>query len=118
MIDPVSIFLFLAGAAAAVAVVAFWEEIRSFFIDSFRGLPPHVQKDLKGLVVLARAVDIAITTTLKYYSYNNMTDTWTETKEERPVSAEEVPEHIRKRVETGQQIDITNDFARELNLTL
>lgn len=121
MIDPISIGLwFLAGATVGVAVAVFWQEIREFFIASFKKLPTEIQRDLQGVVALARAIDNIMMTTFKYYSYNQMTQSWNETINTRNINANDVPEHIKMRAQAnqGQDIDITQDVAKELQLKL
>lgn len=119
MIDPVSLLLWMAaGAAVGAAVVIFWEEIRNFFIESFQRLPVEVQQNLQGVVSLAKAVDRAIIKTFKYYSYDQVTQSWSETVETKRINASEVPEHIRNRLKSGNTVDITDEVAKELQLHL
>lgn len=118
MLDPISIGLFLAGAALGVVVIAFWKEIREFFIAVWQKLPENVKQDLKGVVVLAQAIDRAIMTNYHYYSYSVGTNTWNETIVTQSVTSQDIPEHIKQRLKSGNEIDITDDFSRELNLTL
>lgn len=120
MLDPISIGLWLlTGVAVGAAVVLFWDEIRSFFIESFQSLPRDIQRDLQGVVVVAKAIDKVMTrTSLRYYSYNAMTQNWSETIDTKAIRADEVPDHIRNRLRYGDEIDITNEVARELKLHL
>lgn len=117
--EPISMFLWLvAGAAAAGIILAFWDEIRNFFIDSFNRLPQKIQKDLQDFVVLAQAIDRTILSTLEYYSYDRQTQNWSVTTETKSISANDVPEHIRQKLASGNQANITDDLKKELNLTL
>lgn len=119
MIDPISIAFLLAGAVVGAAVIIFWDEIRSFFIESYHNLPKSVQQDLQGVVVIAQAVDRAIIgASFKYYSYNAVTQHWKETVSTKAISADEVPDHIKNRLRQSNTVDITDEVAKELQLNL
>lgn len=119
MIDPISIGIWLlVGAAAGAVVLAFWKEIREWFIKIWHKLPAQLRQDLKGVLAFAQRVDDIIMTSMKYYSYNKGTNDWNETIVSKQVFTNEIPSHIRDRLRGGNQIDITSDLGKELNLTL
>ena len=118
MIDPISIGLILAGIAAGVAVLAFWSEIRDFFKRAWNALPIEITQNLQGVVAVAKMIDGKITTALKYYSYNLETQSWNESIASKVVTTDEIPDHIKQRLQLGHEVDYTNDLAKELKLEL
>lgn len=119
MIDPISIGLFLlAGAVTGAVVITFWKEIREWFIDVWHKLPSQLRQDLKGVLAFVQKIDNIITAAIKYYSYNKGTNEWNETIVSKIVSTNDIPDHIRRRLSEGKELDITNDFRKELDLTL
>ena len=119
MIDPISIGIWLlAGAAVGAAVVIFWKDIREFFIKSWNALPQDVRHDLHGVVAFAQKIDAKMMSMLNYYSYNVGTNEWSETIVTKTITANDIPEHIRNRMQTGQKVNITDDLQKELKLTL
>lgn len=123
MIDPISIGLLIGGAVLGVALVAFWQEIKDWFIKIWHKLPIEVKEDLKGVLAFAREVATntvrnAIMCIMKYYSYNAITNQWNETIVSKQITSNDIPEHIRNRLRQGNEIDITDDLSQELKLTL
>ena len=118
MIDPISIGLILAGIAAGAVILAFWGEIREFFKKAWNALPREITDNLQGVIAIAQAVDGIVTSTFKYYSYDNETESWNETIVSKTVTTDDIPEHIKQRLQTGQEVDFTNDMAKELKLKL
>lgn len=119
MIDPISIGIWLlVGAATSAVVIAFWKEIREWFIKIWYKLPVQMRQDLKGVLAFAQRVDEVIVTLMKYYSYNKGTNDWNETIVSKQINTNEIPSHIRERLREGNQIDITKDLCKELDLTL
>lgn len=119
MIDPISIGLWLlAGAVVGAAITVFWEDIREFFIQSWNALPQDIREDMQGVSAFAQQLDRQMMSILNYYSYNAGTNEWSETVVTKKITSDEIPEHIRNRLQSGKKIDITADLEKELKLTL
>lgn len=118
MIDPISIGLLIGGAVLGIALIAFWQEIKDWFIKVWDKLPIEVKEDLKGVLAFAKKVDDLVMSIMKYYSYNAITNQWNETIVSKQITSNDIPEHIRNRLRQGNEIDITEDLSKELKLTL
>lgn len=109
--------LILIGAAAftvGVVVAKFWKQIVAVLKKIVDLLPPAIKKYVEGVVTLVRKVAGAIKNIFKTYAYNRQTKEWTETTHTKTVSADEVPEHIRKRVQVEKEVDISDEVQEHL----
>lgn len=111
---PVLLIAGLAGVAVGVAVAVFWKQIAAALKKIYDILPPQIKKELEGVVTLVRKVSDVIKNIFKSYSYNREKKEWTETVHSKTVSADQVPEHIRKRVQQEKEVDISDEVQQHL----
>lgn len=115
MIPFILVAALLAGAAAVA--VTFWDQIKKFL-----ALAVEKVKQIIGATIIGVAAYIqtenwreGIKAFYKFYS-KNTEGQWQESVVTKTVSAEEVPEHIRKKLEKDSgPIDISKDLELELS---
>lgn len=104
--------------AAKIVLSAFWAALRDFVLDAVR----KVSKVLAGAAV--DAVNLFVQESsdgLHEIAYNYIKDgeRYLEKVAKKRINEGELPKNIKSRLKNsfGEEIDITNDFARELNLS-
>ncbi len=105
----------LFGAAAVVAVT-FWDEIKEYLRMAFEKVKKLISATIAGVAVYAQSGSFieGIKVAYKFYS-KDAKGKWQETIATRTVNDNEVPEHIRNKLDSSTgQIDISRDL--ELNL--
>lgn len=119
-------FILLGAAlfAGAVVVTAFWDKIKSFLEASVKHVRQVVKATIVGLTAYVKTQNIAagvyagLQALNKFYSKNE-NQQWEETITTRTISESDVPEHIRRKLEsTRGPVDISEDIAKELKLEL
>ncbi|MBX8496860.1 hypothetical protein [Pseudomonas cichorii] len=119
-------FILLGAAlfAGAVMVTAFWDSIKNFLEDSVRHVRQVVKATIVGLTAYIKTKDVVagisagLQALNKFYSKND-NQQWEETITTRTISEQDVPEHIRRKLEgTKEAVDISDDIAKELKLEL
>lgn len=109
--------LLLIGAAAfaaGVVIAKYWKQIVAVLKKIVDLLPPGIKKYVEGVVTLVRKVADVVKNIFKTYAYNRETKEWTETTHTKTVSEDEVPEHIRKRVQKEREVDISDEVQEHL----
>ena len=96
--------LWLAGAAlvgvvGGVAIAVYWKEIIGWIEKVYAKLPATIQQDLQGAMAFIRKLDEIYTNIMKYYSYSEQTEEWTETTVSQTVDASKVPDSIKKKMQ-------------------
>ncbi len=111
-------FLLLGAVAVvgAVALAAFWKEIVQWIKKVYNKLPDSVKQNLQGAKAFLEKLGTAIKNIMKYYSYNENTEKWTETTTEREVSEDEVPKEFLEKMKYKSKLDITDDVQEKLEL--
>lgn len=119
-------FILLGAAlfAGAVVVSAFWDSIKNFLEASVKHVRQVIKATIVGLTAYIKTQNIVagvaagLQALNKFYSKNE-DQQWEETVTTRTISASEVPEHIRRKLEATQKpVDISEDIAKELKLEL
>ncbi len=112
--------LLLGGVAlaAGIAIAAYWKEINAWVQRIWAKLPHSVKDKLQGAVALARRIGNTFKNIMKYYAYDSNTKKWTETVVTKEVNESDIPKHIRSRLRETEEVDISEDFQKELQLSL
>lgn len=114
--------LWLAGAAlvgvvGGVAIAAYWKEIIGWIEKVYAKLPSNIQQDLQGAMAFIRKLDDIFTNIMKYYSYSEQTQEWTETTVSQTVDPSKVPDSIKQKMKARQaEVDITDEVEEKLKL--
>lgn len=106
---------FLAGAAIAVAVT-FWDQIKKYLKLAFDKVKEVVAAAIVGVAAYVQSGNWreGIKAAYKFYS-KDKNGMWQETVTTKTISPEEVPEHIRRKLDaTDQPVDISRDLQLEL----
>ena len=112
--------LWLAGAAPVgvvrgVAIAVYWKEIIGWIEKVYAKLPATIQQDLQGAMAFIRKLDEIYTNIMKYYSYSEQTEEWTETTVSQTVDASKVPDSIKQKMKARQaEVDITDEVYRDI----
>ena len=85
------------------------------FRSVYDKLPASVKDNLKGALAFVNKIGTTFKNIMQYYSYSEDTQKWTETTVSREVDPESIPEHIRKKVNSNQKVDITQDLELQLS---
>ncbi|WP_226455747.1 hypothetical protein [Pseudomonas sp. AF03-9] len=119
-------FILLGAALFAGAVVAsaFWDKIKNFLEASVKHVRQIVKATIVGLTAYIKTQNVVagiaagLQALNKFYSKNE-DQQWEETVTTRTIPASDVPEHIRRKLESTQApVDISEDIAKELKLEL
>lgn len=110
--------LLLAGAAALIGAVVykFWDEIVQFAVKVYNHLPERIRKKIQGFVSTIQKIGKKLLNVIKNYAYDPVEDQWTEHTTEKIVNANDVPEHIRNKVQKSEEVDISEDVKEKLEL--
>lgn len=115
MIPLVLLGGFLAGAAV-VAAVTFWDQIKQFLKSAFDKVKKVISAAIVGVAAFVESGNWrdGIKAMYKFYS-KDKAGMWQETITTKTISPEEVPEHIRQKLErSNQPVDISNELELEL----
>ena len=114
--------LWLAGAAVVgiiggVAIAVYWKKIIAWIEKVYEKLPSAIQQELQGAMAFLRKVDEIYTNVMKYQSYTEQTEEWTETIVSTTVKdPNEIPPKFRDLVKHKKEIDISDDLQEQLKL--
>ena len=114
--------LWLAGAAVVgvmggVAIAVYWKKIIAWIEKVYEKLPSSIQQELQGAMAFLRKIDEIYTNVMKYYSYSEKTEEWTETTVSSTVKdPNEIPQKFRDLVKHKKEIDISDDLQEQLKL--
>lgn len=106
---------FLAGAVVVVAVT-FWDQIKKYLKLAFEKVKQIISAAIVGVAAYVQSGNWreGIKAAYKFYS-KDKNGMWQETVTTKTISPEEVPEHIRRKLETtSQPIDISQELQLEL----
>lgn len=115
MIPIIFLVGMLAGAAVVVAIT-FWDQIKKFLKIAFDKIKKIIPAAIAGVAVYVQTQNWreGISAAYKFYSQNEE-GLWQETIATRTINVEELPEHIRKKLEnTSKPIDISEELELEL----
>lgn len=109
--------LLIAGLAFAVgvAVVTFWDEIKKYLGLAYQHVKKMLHAAIVGVVAYVKKGSIAgaVIAAYKFYSKDDK-GRWQETVTTKTISESEVPEHIRRKLEECEQLDISEELQLEL----
>lgn len=106
----------IAGGAVGALVATFWKQIVSWFKKAWEKLTEAFKKGFKGVKAFLTKIAGVIKNLAKYYSFNASTKKWQETVVTREVDPSEVPEEFRTELKSSDQIDISDEFTKQLTL--
>lgn len=101
-----------------VAVAAYWKEILAWMKRIWDKLPSSVKDKLQGAVALAKKIGNIFKNIMKYYSFDKNTKKWSETVVTKEVNESDIPKHIRDRLRSENEVDISEDLQTKLEMTL
>lgn len=111
--------LLLGGVAlAGIAIAVYWKEIGAWLKRIWEKLPASVRNNLKGAVALAKRIGNTFKNIMKYYAFDSNTNKWSETVVTKEVNESDIPKHIRERLQSIDEVDISNDLQEKLEMTL
>lgn len=109
--------LLLGGIIFGLAVaVTFWDQIKKYLGIALKKVKELVTAAIVGVAAYVQTGNWreGIKAAYKFYS-KNKNGQWQETVTTKTITAEEVPEHIRRKLEaTSQPIDISEELELEL----
>lgn len=114
--------LWLAGAAVigivgGVVIAVYWKKIIEWIEKVYAKLPSSIQQELQGAMAFIRLVDKVYTNLMKYYSYSEETEEWTETTVTSTVKdPNEIPEKFRAALKRKNEVDISDELEEQLKL--
>ena len=112
---PLLILAGLAIAGTAVAIT-FWDQIKKYLALAFDKVKKIINASIIGAMAYVQTGNWrkGIKAAYKFYS-KNAEGQWQETVTTKTITADEVPAHIRKKLEaTTQPIDISDELELEL----
>ncbi|WP_274362818.1 hypothetical protein [Paenibacillus thermotolerans] len=106
------------ATAGAAAVIAFWDDIRSWLKNVVKKLNAAVKATLIGIKAFIKRTKEAYVEIIKGYQKDE-NGQWHMTTETRTVPESEVPPEIRaKAQQMNKEADITNELEKELKMFL
>ncbi len=119
---------FIVGATLIFGIVLFiaffWKEIKAFLEKAFKlFMEKAIPSAYAGLITYLEkgSVVSGIYIAVQKFLEKEPDGNWKETIYEREISAEELPENIRKKMEcayVGEEVDITSEMKEALSLEL
>lgn len=112
---PILIVAGLAFAAGAV-VYSFWDEIKSYLKQAYDKVKEIMSAAVVGVMTYLQTKNLAegVRAAYKFYS-KNKAGKWQETVVTKTIAAQDVPEHIRRKLEeTTNEVDVSDELALEL----
>lgn len=104
--------------AAGIAIAIYWKEIGAWLKRIWDKLPASVKQNLKGAVALAKRIGNTFKNIMKYYAYDSNTNKWSETVVTKEVNESDIPKHIRERLHSTEEVDISTDLQEKLEMTI
>ena len=104
----------VAAFAAGVIVSKFLKQIVAFLQKAYYYLPERYKRLFQGAVKLVRKVGKTLVNVIKQYTYDKEEDQWREHIVEKKVDASDVPDHIRNKLKSANEIDISDETAEQL----
>lgn len=109
--------LIVAGLALAGAVVyTFWDEIKKYLKQAYEKIKEVLSATIVGVTTYLQTRDLVegVKAAYKFYS-KNKAGKWQETVLTKTISAQDVPEHIRRKLEaTTDEVDVSDELELEL----
>lgn len=109
----------LLGAAllgGAVLAITFWDQIKKYLAMAVKKVKEVIQAAIVGVAAYVQTNNWreGIKAAYKFYS-KNTAGQWQETVTTKVITPEEIPEHIRKKLElTNKPIEISDELEMEL----
>jgi ABC-type proline/glycine betaine transport system permease subunit len=103
-------------AGAAIIAVTFWDQIKKYLQMALTKVKQVLTAAIIGVAAYVQSGDWreGIRAAYKFYSKDEK-GMWQETVTTKTITADEVPEHIRKQLErSSNEIDISNELKLEL----
>lgn len=103
-------------AGAFVVAITFWDQIKKYLSLSLKKVKEVVEATIVGVAAYVQTKNWreGIKAAYKFYS-KNIEGQWQETLTTKTIAADEVPEHIRRKLEASSQaIDISEELELEL----
>lgn len=107
--------ILLAGLAiGAVVVVACWDDILDFMRSFAKAVWEKLRRFAHGVQVLVKKLGEKLGFKTKaYYEKNNE---WYEETTTRKIDVSEVPAHILKKAKPSKEVEVTDEFNKELEM--
>ncbi|QCP47886.1 hypothetical protein FAZ95_01015 [Trinickia violacea] len=111
-------FLLLGGllAGAVIVAVSFWDQIKKYLQLAAEKVKQIISAAIVGVAAYVQSGDWreGIRVAYKFYS-KDKAGQWQETVTTKTITADELPEHIRRKLEqTEKEIDISEELKLEL----
>jgi hypothetical protein len=113
---PILLLGALLAAGAAVVAITFWDQIKEFLKLAFEKVKRMISATIVGVTTYVQSGNWreGIKAAYKFYS-KDTNGMWQETVTTRTISAEQVPESIRRKLDaTTKPIDISEELELEL----
>lgn len=105
-------------AAAAITLIAFWDDIKVWLTKTIEKIKKGLKNIFIGGKIFIKKMKEAYEEIARFYEQDKQGN-WYETTHTKQVSEMEVPEEIRKKAKVfNKEVDITSELERELKLVL
>ena len=101
--------------AAGFLAVTFWDNLRVWLVKALQEARKLIKGALIGSKVFLQRLGKAYKEVAKMYSQDEKQQ-WHLTTTTRVVSENEIPEEIRRKAASSNEVDITKQFEKELSL--
>ena len=101
---------------ASVVAITFWDQIKKYLSLAFERVKKVITATIVGVAAYVQTGNLreGIKAAYKFYSKNER-GMWQESVVTKEITAEELPEHIRKKLEkTDSPVDISNELELKL----
>ena len=101
--------------AAGLLGIAYWDKLRVWLVKALKEAKRMIKGALIGTKVFIQRMHRAYKEVAKMYSQDEKQQ-WHLTTTTRVVNESEVPEEIRRKAISSNEVDITKQFEKELTL--
>lgn len=107
-----------AGLLLGAGVAIYWKKLAAWIKRIWERLPYSVKQNLQGATTFVKKIYGTFTDVINYYSYDREAKSWSETTVTKEVNENDVPAHIRAKLQgSAESVETTDEVEEKLKLS-